>query len=300
MLLCRLVLACVVCGAWAGAAASAASLPLVTEVELQPVRAQVQRVVQALKLAGSPLGSEQAGLLEAALALPDAGENRSDFAKILQIIHDVNGVNACNRDGAQGKALGITIPGSYQECELFYFQNLGLFYLDTILGKAQLKVRSGFLNALLSIGSVIGPSQVLGRIGDLLVGARFHPLRVMQVAATMLPVAFTILILGGGSSVAAVVFAVLYGVAIGMNTIARGAVPLALFGPVGYGARLGRMAAPAFLAEAAAPVAYAAMIGVAGAEGGFLLAAAATVGSFLAVTALSLAWRREMRAGKKK
>jgi len=87
---------------------------------------------------------------------PDAGDNRSDFHRILQIIHDVNGVNACNKEGAKVKALGITVPGSYKECELFYFQNMGLFYLSSILGKADLKVRSGFLNLLLQIGGVIG------------------------------------------------------------------------------------------------------------------------------------------------
>jgi hypothetical protein len=87
---------------------------------------------------------------------PDVGENRSDFLRILQIIHDVNGVNACNKEGAKVKALGITIPGSFKECELFYFENMGLFYLSSILNKANLKVRSGFLNLLLQIGGVIG------------------------------------------------------------------------------------------------------------------------------------------------
>lgn len=89
-------------------------------------------------------------------SVPDVGDDRSDFHRILQIIHDVNGVNACNKEGAKVKALGITIPGSFKECELFYFQNMGLFYLDSILGKANLKVRSGFLNLLLQIGGVIG------------------------------------------------------------------------------------------------------------------------------------------------
>lgn len=86
----------------------------------------------------------------------DAGENRSDFHRILQIIHDVNGVNACNKEGAKVKALGITIPGSFKECELFYFENMGLFYLSSILGKANLKIRSGFLNLLLQIGGIVG------------------------------------------------------------------------------------------------------------------------------------------------
>ncbi len=40
---------------------SAQELPLVRNVELQPLAAQVERVVQAMELAGSPLAAEQRG-----------------------------------------------------------------------------------------------------------------------------------------------------------------------------------------------------------------------------------------------
>lgn len=89
---------------------------------------------------------------------PDIGTNRSDFYRILQIIHDVNGVNACNKAGAKVKALGITLPGSYNECELFYFQNMGVFYLKSIIGSSdfELKVRPQLLTLLLQIGGALG------------------------------------------------------------------------------------------------------------------------------------------------
>ncbi len=89
---------------------------------------------------------------------PDVGTNRSDFYRILQLIHDVNGVNACNKAGAQVVALGITVPGTYNECELFYLQNMGIFYLKSILQSPdfELKVRPAGLNALLTIGSLLG------------------------------------------------------------------------------------------------------------------------------------------------
>ncbi len=48
---------------WAGEA-----LPLVRQVELQPLKAQVRRVVQALELLGTPLSTEQKHALDAALA----------------------------------------------------------------------------------------------------------------------------------------------------------------------------------------------------------------------------------------
>lgn len=98
---------------------------------------------------------------------PDAGDNRSDFHRILQIIHDVNGVNACNKPGAKvriqvfGLNLSWPLVGSYDECELFYFQNMGLFYLSSILGKAVLNVRPSTLNALMSAAKVFAdPNQL--------------------------------------------------------------------------------------------------------------------------------------------
>ena len=58
----------------------------------------------------------------------------------------------------------------------------------------------------------------------------------------------------GFSTPAAVAFAIMFGVANGLITIARGAVPLALFGAVGYGRTIGRIARPALLVTAVAPV----------------------------------------------
>ena len=47
--------------------ANAQNLPIVRGVELQPLAAQVERVAQALELAGSPLTKEQQAALDAAL-----------------------------------------------------------------------------------------------------------------------------------------------------------------------------------------------------------------------------------------
>jgi hypothetical protein len=98
---------------------------------------------------------------------PDVGDNRSDLHRIFQIIHDVNGVNACNKPGAKVRiqVLGLNISwpliGSYDECELFDFQNMGLFYLDSILGKAKLNVKSDVLNSLMNAAKVFSdPNQM--------------------------------------------------------------------------------------------------------------------------------------------
>jgi hypothetical protein len=51
-----------------------------------------------------------------------------------------------------------------------------------------------------------------------------------------------------------VAFALIFGGANGLVTITRGAVPLALFGPSGYGRLMGRLAGPWMLMQAAAPL----------------------------------------------
>ena len=54
------------------AALQAQTLPLVRGVELQPLSAQVERIVQALELAGSPLDQAKREALQAAAAGPNA------------------------------------------------------------------------------------------------------------------------------------------------------------------------------------------------------------------------------------
>jgi hypothetical protein len=69
------------------------------------------------------------------------------------------------------------------------------------------------------------------------------------------------------------VFAVLHGMGNGVLTIAKGTLPLAVFGPAGYGARQGLLSAPARLLQATAPFLFG------------LLLERAGVGVALAVTA---------------
>ena len=46
----------------------------------------------------------------------------------------------------------------------------------------------------------------------------------------------------------------MFGAANGLVTITRGTVPLALFGPVGYGRLIGRIAGPSLVMQAMAPL----------------------------------------------
>jgi len=79
---------------------------------------------------------------------------------------------------------------------------------------------------------------------------------------------------------------VLYGAGAGIRSIARGTVPLALFGRDGYATLMGRLARPLMLAQAASPTLGALLMSATGAGGTLYVL---TVGALLNVlTALPL------------
>ena len=55
-------------------------------------------------------------------------------------------------------------------------------------------------------------------------------------------------------------FAIFHGAGNGILTIARGTLPLAIFGPQNYGYRLGIVGAPARMAQAIAPLVFGLLI----------------------------------------
>ena len=104
------------------------------------------------------------------------------------------------------------------------------------------------------IGMLFGPAQVLARICELAFGRNLHPLSTARLSIGLLVAAFVLLALLPFSAPLAAGFALMYGMANGLMTIARGTVPLALFGATGYGRLLGRIAGPYLVVQAAAPV----------------------------------------------
>ena len=107
------------------------------------------------------------------------------------------------------------------------------------------------------VASLKGVAQVAGRIWDLTLARRWHPVDVGRVSVALMPLSFTVLMLGGANFWTALAFTVFFGVSNGLVTIMRGAVPLALFGPRGYGEVLGVLATPYLLLAAIAPAAFA-------------------------------------------
>ena len=80
------------------------------------------------------------------------------------------------------------------------------------------------------------------------------PGRATKAVVSVLVAGFCLLALFGFSVAAAATFAILFGAANGLVTIARGTVPLSLFGPAGYGRLIGRIAGPSLAMQAAAPL----------------------------------------------
>ena len=102
--------------------------------------------------------------------------------------------------------------------------------------------------------ALIGPAQVAARLAEFFILRRKHPLVSARIAALLHPLGAAALVFMGPSGAA--IFAVLYGAGNGLMTIARGTVPLAVFGPRGYGERTGLLGAPARAVQAFAPLGF--------------------------------------------
>ena len=108
-------------------------------------------------------------------------------------------------------------------------------------------------------GALIGPAQVLARIVEISFLSRYHPIVSARLAFVMHPIGALIMALAGGGA-AASVFAIFHGAGNGVITIARGTLPLAIFGPRNFGYRLGLLGAPARMAQAPAPLIFGLLI----------------------------------------
>jgi predicted MFS family arabinose efflux permease len=107
-------------------------------------------------------------------------------------------------------------------------------------------------------GMMIGPAQVAARVMEASLLGRFHPLVSTRLACITHPIGACVIgIFGGG---AAAGFALLHGAGNGILTIARGTLPLAIFGPENYAYRLGLIGAPSRICQALAPLGFGLLI----------------------------------------
>src|SRR6202008_3209965 len=134
----------------------------------------------------------------------------------------------------------------------------------------------------IAAGALIGPAQVAARIVEASFLSRYHPLVSTRIACITHPIGAVIVGIFGGA--AASVFAIFHGAGNGVLTIARGTLPLAIFGPRNYAYRLGILGAPARMAQGGAALLFGLLIDVMG--GGVLIVSSAL--SLAALAALFL------------
>lgn len=139
------------------------------------------------------------------------------------------------------------------------------------------------------LSTLRGIGQSSARLCEVVFGRRLPPPALALLATGFLPIAFGCGLAGAGSAVAGALFALAFGAGNGLLTIARGTLPLVLFGHRSYGGVAGRLTAPAFFASALAPVVYSGIIEAFGAIGA-LHVSLALAALALAAAAL-LRWR---------
>lgn len=106
-------------------------------------------------------------------------------------------------------------------------------------------------------GAVIGPFKTVGRFLELFISRNLYPLNTYWLALGLMLAGFLTILAAGFTVPGILIAAALYGMGDGIKTIARGTLPLALFGAKGYGARLGWINTASMAANASAPFAFA-------------------------------------------
>lgn len=132
-------------------------------------------------------------------------------------------------------------------------------YLLTILQAGGLS-----LAAAVSLGALVGPAQVGARIVEMAFGRLYHPIWTMLAATVLVMIGLGLLLVGFPILLLALVP---YGAGIGIESIARGTLPLALFGADNFAALMGKIAMPSLIAQAVSPSIGAVILQASGAHG---------------------------------
>lgn len=137
--------------------------------------------------------------------------------------------------------------------------------------------------AAIAAAALVGPAQVAARLLEFSLLRKVHPLYSARLAALAHPAGVGILL--GTGAPAASVFTTLHGGGNGLLTIAKGTLPLAVFGSSGYGLRQGLLGVPARFGQAVAPLAFGLALDLFG-TGALLITAALGLASYAALAAM--------------
>ncbi|HZP75196.1 MAG TPA: MFS transporter [Pseudolabrys sp.] len=111
--------------------------------------------------------------------------------------------------------------------------------------------------AAVALATVFGPAQVGARVVERVFGDRYHPLWTLATSGALMVAGLVVLTSG---LLAPVIFIIPFGAGYGISWVARGTVPLALFGPARFPRLIGRLAFPSLIVQALSPSAGALLI----------------------------------------
>ncbi len=154
-----------------------------------------------------------------------------------------------------------------------------------------LQAKGYTLAAAVGFGALVGPSQVAARTIEMLIARFHHPIWTKIVSVSLVAAGLTALWIGG--PIVALALA-LYGAGIGLESIARGTLPLAIFGPDRYPVVMGRIAMPSLVAQAAAPSIGAALLEAVGLDGALRIFVVAATCNVLLAASLFLMLRKRL------
>jgi MFS family permease len=160
--------------------------------------------------------------------------------------------------------------------------------VSTVISVHLLRILQGkglALAAAVSLGALVGPSQVAARTIEMFIARFHHPIWTKLTATSLVTVGLAALWMGSPVITLALV---LYGAGIGLESIARGTLPLAIFGPERYPVVMGRIAMPSLIAQAAAPSIGALLLETGGINGALAVFLAAAACNALLVVGLFL------------
>jgi MFS family permease len=140
----------------------------------------------------------------------------------------------------------------------------------------------------IAAAALVGPAQVGARAVEYVAAQRirFHPVVTARVATALHPIGGAVLWLTGGVPLGISSFAVLHGAGNGMITIAKGTLPLAVFGDAGYGHRLGVLNVLARTMQAVAPFTFGLVLERFGVHGALAVSIALSVAALIALAGL--------------
>jgi hypothetical protein len=149
------------------------------------------------------------------------------------------------------------------------------------------------LAAAVGLGALVGPSQVAARAVEMVIARYHHPIWTKVVSTSLVAAGLTALWIGVPIIPLALA---LYGAGIGLESIARGTLPLAVFGPERYPVVMGRIAMPSLIAQAAAPSIGTALIETGGVNGAMRVFVSSAAVNLMLAAGLFLMLRSASRA----